>query len=416
MRIWLGGGDGHGRVGAESMEHSVFSGDALEREEVGKTTHTPQVEEEEDKNKKEVDVDDIMITGEIQRLARIEAEDAAVKGLKPSGTGKWGTTFSSIKPPDTHIPPPLPILPHTSPSPSPQQPQHTSSAQSLASGIPEPSPLPTAAQSIRSTPPSSSPSPNSSPPSPLRETQIIIFPSILNHESYISRQGYHSRFTPQNNSIMAEDLEKRVPLEGMKDLSLRKEEVPLRIRMRNQEREREGERESKQAMDREMGTDGVSEDRKRKGAGRKTLRELWEQGLKDKKKEWWEGVAIKKLDLSSNIDSGEQEFRSSEKREWKTLRPRSVNEVMERGSVRHWTPNQNVGSRAAAVTGAGGNEHRSNALDEAKAGDLEEQVGLGERNGSRNGTGAGAAPLIGKFPSNPGPLVRKHSSDHTYVR
>ena len=36
---------------------------------------------------------------------------------------------------------------------------------------------------------------------------------------------------------MAEDLEDRVPLDGMVDVSLNKEEVPLRIRIKNQEKQ-----------------------------------------------------------------------------------------------------------------------------------------------------------------------------------
>ena len=38
-------------------------------------------------------------------------------------------------------------------------------------------------------------------------------------------------------TIMAEDLENRVPLAGMVDVSLSKEEVPLRIRIKRQEKQ-----------------------------------------------------------------------------------------------------------------------------------------------------------------------------------
>lgn len=54
---------------------------------------------------------------------------------------------------------------------------------------------------------------------------------------------------------MAEDLEDRVPLEGMVDVSLSKAEVPLRIRIKKQEKQTQR---------------------------RVSLREMWEEGRRDR--------------------------------------------------------------------------------------------------------------------------------------
>ena len=70
-----------------------------------------------------------------------------------------------------------------------------------------------------------------------REFQLKISPSIMNHQSYMERQGYYAEFTPDRRTMMAADLEDRVPLAGLFDCHVKKEEVPLRIR---EDRKRNG--------------------------------------------------------------------------------------------------------------------------------------------------------------------------------
>lgn len=72
-----------------------------------------------------------------------------------------------------------------------------------------------------------------------REFQLTISRSYLNHQAYIERQAYYGSFTPDMRSIMAEDLESRVPLKGLADCRLGKEEVPLRIRQKRKEKDAE---------------------------------------------------------------------------------------------------------------------------------------------------------------------------------
>lgn len=69
-----------------------------------------------------------------------------------------------------------------------------------------------------------------------REFQLTISRSHLNHQAYIERQAYYGSFEPDMRSIMAEDLESRVPLKGLADCKLGKEEVPLRIRQKRKEK------------------------------------------------------------------------------------------------------------------------------------------------------------------------------------
>lgn len=70
---------------------------------------------------------------------------------------------------------------------------------------------------------------------PVREFELSVEQSIFNHQAYIERQNYYAGFNPDPKTIMAEDLKGRVPLEGYLDCSLKKPDVPLRIRLRRQE-------------------------------------------------------------------------------------------------------------------------------------------------------------------------------------
>lgn len=91
-------------------------------------------------------------------------------------------------------------------------------------------------------PPSSSPqtSPLESE-TEFREFRLQISYSQGNHQEYIKRQAYYGGFKVDTSSIMAEDLEGRVPLEGMVDCAINKPEVPLWVRdMRRDKNEKAG--------------------------------------------------------------------------------------------------------------------------------------------------------------------------------
>lgn len=66
----------------------------------------------------------------------------------------------------------------------------------------------------------------------VREFELKITPSNTNHQAYIERQGYYGPFTPKKKTLMAEDLEGRVPLDGLADCDISKLETPLRTRIR----------------------------------------------------------------------------------------------------------------------------------------------------------------------------------------
>lgn len=74
-----------------------------------------------------------------------------------------------------------------------------------------------------------------------REFRLQISYSQGNHQDYIKRQAYYGGFKVDTSSIMAEDLEGRVPLEGMVDCAINKPEVPLWVRdMRRDKNEKVG--------------------------------------------------------------------------------------------------------------------------------------------------------------------------------
>ncbi|KAL9118102.1 MAG: hypothetical protein Q9187_005356 [Circinaria calcarea] len=144
-----------------------------------------------------------------------DADDAAIKELKDRKP--WGTTFPSVQ-----------ALSNPPPEPSPVPPDSTPPSSSVpVANPPLPFPLPSSSVQI--------PSSIDDPQPPLREVQIHVSPSTLNHQAYISRQGYYSGFRVSNKTIMAEDLEGRVPVFGMVDLRMDKEETPIRIRVKRDE-------------------------------------------------------------------------------------------------------------------------------------------------------------------------------------
>lgn len=75
-------------------------------------------------------------------------------------------------------------------------------------------------------PPHTSPSPQA--------FELTVSPSLLNHQSYIERQGYFGPFSVDKKHVMADDLEKRVPLEGLIDCQLLKQPAPLRMRLKRE--------------------------------------------------------------------------------------------------------------------------------------------------------------------------------------
>lgn len=75
----------------------------------------------------------------------------------------------------------------------------------------------------------------------LREFRLQTSYSQGNHQEYIKRQAYYGGFKLDTSSIMAEDLEGRVPLEGMVDCAINRPEVPLWVRdMRRDKHEKVG--------------------------------------------------------------------------------------------------------------------------------------------------------------------------------
>lgn len=67
-----------------------------------------------------------------------------------------------------------------------------------------------------------------------KEFHLTIDRSVLNHQAYIQRQHYYGGFRLDNKTIMAEDLEARVPMKGLMDCQIDKGEVPLRVRQKRE--------------------------------------------------------------------------------------------------------------------------------------------------------------------------------------
>ncbi|KAL8796992.1 MAG: hypothetical protein Q9195_000763 [Heterodermia aff. obscurata] len=96
----------------------------------------------------------------------------------------------------------------------------------------DPSVLPSLAPGQQPSLSSDSASQASQPDGPrVRNFQLKIVPSVMNHQVYIERQGYYAEFMPDSKTIMGADLEDRVPLAGLMDCHVKKEEAHLRIRI-----------------------------------------------------------------------------------------------------------------------------------------------------------------------------------------
>ena len=90
----------------------------------------------------------------------------------------------------------------------------------------------------------------------VRETELRVEPSRLNHQAYIQRQHYYGYFEPETTSAMYLDLERRVPVVGMADCRIDKEEPELRLRQRRMAREQ----------------------KEKRGRWRQSLGDLWRKG------------------------------------------------------------------------------------------------------------------------------------------
>lgn len=148
-----------------------------------------------------------------QAASSIQSKDKRFQGL--GGWHKWRATSNQVDPP----------LQHSSDQVLPPK-----------GSLVDPTILPSSGTDKRSSP--SLPSTQTPQPitAPIREFQLWVSPSHMNHQAYIERQGYYASFIPNRKTIMAEDLENRVPLAGLIDCRINKEEVPLRLRNKRQEK------------------------------------------------------------------------------------------------------------------------------------------------------------------------------------
>jgi len=88
----------------------------------------------------------------------------------------------------------------------------------------------------------------------IREFQVTADLSTFNHQAYVERQAYYGGFNVDLKTLVAEDLAASVPSLGLADISTQKMRVPARIQNRRAE---------------EL-------------ARRKTLKQMWEQGMREK--------------------------------------------------------------------------------------------------------------------------------------
>lgn len=180
-------------------------------------THDHADEGSEGLQEKEVDVTEDRMDGSPARQASIHAATATIdKNDKFQGLGgsqKWGSWSPSAG----------------EKSPAPEKPQPGSASSAMDSvALPPNTPaarfLASKGISSRSIAPQ------------YRDTELKITPSSTNHQAYIERQGYYGPFIANKKSIMAQDLEGRVPLDGLLDCQLSKTEVPLRTRIKRTEK------------------------------------------------------------------------------------------------------------------------------------------------------------------------------------
>ena len=94
-----------------------------------------------------------------------------------------------------------------------------------------PNPLPSIASSTEIPIPPPTPPETYSPSQPPIEFELTVSRSSLNHQKYIERQHYYGGFRLNLRSMMADDLDGRVPSQGMADCHINREEKQLRLRL-----------------------------------------------------------------------------------------------------------------------------------------------------------------------------------------
>ncbi len=189
---------------------------AFEKEQQRKVQKDEQEPEDED------DIsDDVSSAKDVDPLLSKPVTENTSLSAQGSST-RWGTTFASAKSAQTTF--------ASFPRPSAKAPSPPTFT---------PNPLPPNSTTPFAEAPFPAPNVSPDPPTPMRrrELQLSISRSFTNHQAYIKRQGYYGGFIPNKKTIMAEDLEDRVPLEGMVDVSLSKAETPLRVRIKRQEKQ-----------------------------------------------------------------------------------------------------------------------------------------------------------------------------------
>ena len=102
-------------------------------------------------------------------------------------------------------------------------------------------PPPQKPASLPTPPPSSPAKPSPGPETKRREFYLEIERSGMNHHSYVQRQYYYDGWRLEERTLMADDLQGRVPVEGFREFDTGKGERALRVRLMRRERE-EGKR------------------------------------------------------------------------------------------------------------------------------------------------------------------------------
>lgn len=155
-----------------------------------------------------------VISGKVSEAAPgIETKDKKFQALR--GSRKWGATGEESDPSSKEY------------SDKPLPPKGS---------LTDPAILPLPSTDSQASPSTSSAAASQPSAAPVREFKLWVTPSHMNHQAYIERQGYYTEFVPDRKTLMAQDLEERVPLAGMIDCRIDKTEVPLRIRNRRKER------------------------------------------------------------------------------------------------------------------------------------------------------------------------------------
>lgn len=199
-----------GKAGSTSLQSTAST-----------SSHADQVEEQQepyisgtDASSPEEydDIDDELQTdsNHSNRETKMISEAVAFQGL--GGSKKWGNALPATRMTDDNSP-------NTS-SISTQRSQFTPNAEANYSpGMVTNIPIPRRSKdTIEPTEPE------------FRRFQLRISRSHRNHRDYIERQGYYGAFNPNKLTIMAEDLQGRVPVEAMIDCQLSKPEVPLWVK------------------------------------------------------------------------------------------------------------------------------------------------------------------------------------------